>query len=176
MDAATAGLVGAAIGGGVALLKSVVDGWSQHRLEKAKADWARANVVGTELRAHVANAARELLAAQHSMEWLTSHTDPGSVLTSAVVENYHTEIHSIFPKLLGALATVSSIDETAYRELAALADRVFELDSAIAGALRKFAMSPTLASSEIAELRIEATELYRELPSTIAKIMKGLRV
>ena len=29
MDAATAGLIGAAIGGGVAILKSLVDSWSQ---------------------------------------------------------------------------------------------------------------------------------------------------
>ena len=81
MDPAVAGLVGAAIGGGVSILKSFVDGSSQRRLEKAKADWGRENAVATELRTHVSTVARELLAAQHSMEWLCSlHASDSGVL------------------------------------------------------------------------------------------------
>ena len=175
MDAATAGLIGAAIGGGVAIIKSFVDGWSQRRLERAKAEWARSNVVETELRAHVAAVARELLAAQHSMEWLCSLTDGGAVLSQAAVERYHAEIHATFPKLLGALATVSSVEDRVYRELSSLSDKVFELDGVIANALRAFDGSPPKASAEVAKQRSGATELYRELPRSVATIMKSVR-
>jgi hypothetical protein len=61
MDAAEAGLIGAAIGGGVAILKSWIDGRSQVKLEKAKAEWIKDNAVAAELRTHVATVARELL-------------------------------------------------------------------------------------------------------------------
>lgn len=37
MDSAVAGLIGAAIGGGVAILKSFIDGRTQLNLEQAKA-------------------------------------------------------------------------------------------------------------------------------------------
>jgi len=174
MDAATAGLVGAALGGGVAIIKSFVDSWSQRRLEKAKAEWARSGAVATELRAHVAAVARELLAAQHSMEWLCSLTDGGTVLSPAAVERYHAEIHATVPKLLGALATVSSVEDRVYRELARLSDDVFAQDKLIADALRTFDRSPSSASAEVAKQRSGATELYRELPVSIATIMKSV--
>lgn len=175
MDSATAALVGAAIGGGVAIIKSFVDSWSQRRLEKAKAEWVRSNAVETELRAHVATVARELLAAQHSMEWLCARTDGGADLSEAAVTRYQDEIHEGFPKLLGALATVSSVDDRVYRELSGLSDRVFELDGLIANALRSFEGSASGASAEIAKQRSRATELYRELPGSIATIMKSVR-
>jgi hypothetical protein len=112
--AAEAGLYGVAIGSGFTILKSWIDGRSQARLEKAKAEWSRDNAVATELRTHVATVARELFAAQHSIEWLCSKTDGNSELTKEDVERYDTEIHATFPKLLGALATVSSLNERAY--------------------------------------------------------------
>jgi hypothetical protein len=175
MDAAAAALIGAAIGGGVAILKSFIDGWSQRKLEKAKAAWSRDNTVGTELRGHVATVARELLAAQHSLEWVCSLTDQGRQLSASAVEGYHAEIHATFPKLLGALAAVSSLDDRAYRDLSELAEKVFAIDGAIADALRDFSGSPAIASGEVAKQRADATSLYRELPISIARIMKDLR-
>jgi hypothetical protein len=157
MDAAEAGLIGAAIGGGVAILKSAIDGWSQRKLEKAKAEWSRDNTVGAELRAHVATVARELFDVQHSIEWLCSKTDGNSELTKEDVERYDTEIHASFPKLLGALATVSSLNERAYNDLSVLAKHLFEIDGKIAGALRGFSTSTSKmdASVSVAKERKE---------------------
>jgi len=175
MDSGTAGLIGAAIGGGVAIINSLVTGWNQRRLEKAKVQWAREHAVETELRAHVATVARELLAAQHSMEWLCSLTDGQATLSPSDVERYHAEIHATFPKLLGALATVSSVSDRSYRDLAGLADQVFAVDGAIADALRGFRASPPTASAQVAKQRAAATKLYRDLPISVARIMKDLR-
>jgi hypothetical protein len=118
LDTAVAGLLGAAIGGGVAILKSFIDGRSQRNLEQAKAKWSREGTVATELRTHVATVARELLSAQHSMEWLCWQTQQGSKqLDEKAVTDYHGEIHATFPKLLGALAAVSSLNARAYNDV-----------------------------------------------------------
>ena len=175
MDAATAGLIGAALGAGATMLKTLVDGYSTRRLEAAKAQWARASVIDTELRTHVASVAKELLSAQHSMEWLCSLTDSGSTLTTTAVDTYHTEVHATFPKLLGALATVSSLNERTYRDLQVLADKVFAIDSTIADALRGHATSPAATSAHVAQQRVAATELYQSLPLSIARIMRDAR-
>jgi hypothetical protein len=175
MDAATAGLIGTAIGGGVTILTSLVNSHSLRRLEAAKAEWAQASLVDTELRSHVASVARELLAAQHSMEWLCSLTDGGAVLAPTAVDTYHAEIHATFPKLLGALATVSSLHDRASQDLLGLGDKVFAIDNTIAGALRGFPASPSTASLEVSKQRASATALYKSLPVSIARIMKDLR-
>src|SRR5262245_997229 len=175
MDSGTAGLIGAALGGGVAILNTFVTSRGQRRLEKAKAEWAHENAVRTELRGHVATVARELLAAQHSMEWLCSLTDEGHTLSASDVARYHDEIHTTFPRLLGALATVSAVSDRTYKKLAGLADQIFEIDGAIARALRGFPASASTASAQVAEQRNAAAGLYRELPVSVASIMKDLR-
>jgi hypothetical protein len=176
MDAAEAGLIGAAIGGGVAILKSWIDGRSQVKLEKAKAEWSKENAVAAELRTHVATVARELFAVQHSIEWLCSKTDENSELSVEDVDRYDTEIHTTFPKLLGALATVSSLNEQAYNDLSVLAFSLFKIDGKIARALRGFstAVSKMGASAMVANERGEVTRLWRELPVSISRIMKDL--
>lgn len=174
MDAATAGLIGAVLGGGVALVTSLIDGWNSRKLEAAKAQWGQEHAVGAELRGHVGAVARHLLSCQHSMEWLCALTDDGGVLTQKSVETYHREIHATFPKLLGGLATVSSLDSRLYAELERLAEEVFRIDGKIADALKKFDRAPAEASREVSTQRIDATELYRKLPREIGEIMKGV--
>jgi hypothetical protein len=176
LDAAVAGLLGAAIGGGVAILKSFIDGRSQRNLEQAKAQWSREGTVATELRTHVATVARELLSAQHSMEWLCWQTQRGSKqLDEKAVTDYHGEIHATFPKLLGALAAVSSLNARAYKELSVLADKVFAIEGKIAAALVDFKTSPHAATTGVAEQHVSATSLYRELPISLARVMKDLQ-
>jgi hypothetical protein len=156
MDAAIAGLLGAVIGGGVALLKSFIDGRTAHRLELDKARLAHRGAVETELR----------------MEWICSSTDGKSVLSGDKVSNYHAEIHESFPRLLGALAAVASLNDVAYKALLELANKVFKVDQQIAKALRDYENSPQMASANVSAHRNAATELYEELPRKIAEIMK----
>jgi hypothetical protein len=175
MEAATAGLVGAALGAGVTILKSLVDSYSLRKLESAKAQWTRAAAIDSELRTHVASVARELLSAQHSMEWLCALTDGDAVLSTPAVETYHAEIHATFPKLLGAMATVSSLNERVFQDLLVLADQIFVIDSEIAAALRGFPLSAPAASAKVARQRAAATTMYKTLPISISRIMRDMR-
>ena len=175
MDPAIAGLVGVVIGGGLTLLKSLVDARSQKQLERAKAEWTRENAVATELRSHISAVCKDILSFQHSMEWLCSATDGDGELTPAVIENYHAEIHTAIPKLLGALATVASIDEAAYAQCSAMAEEVFELDTKIASILRGYLSSSSATSKSIARLRAPVTILYKQLPPRIAQVLRRHR-
>ena len=175
MDATSAGLVGAIIGAIAVLANSVFNGRSQRQLEKIKADWSARSNVDNEFRAHVAMVARELMSAQHSMEWLCAHTDGGAQLDRKSVSTYHAEVHASFPRLLGALASVSTLDANAHRELFALAEKVFAVDAALAAALAGFRTSPTTASELVAAQRATATRLYRELPISIGRITADLK-
>jgi hypothetical protein len=180
MDAAVAGLIGSidgTIAGGVlGILTSLIQSRSQRALEQAKVEWERKSAVDTELRAHVATVARELLSAQHSMEWICWQVHDGSkILDNKAVDEYHKEIHVTFPKLLGSLAEVSSLDDRAYKELLALADKIFKIDIKIAEALREFKTSSQQASEAVSWQHKEAVSLYRQLPDDISKIMKDIR-
>jgi gas vesicle protein len=72
MDAAIIGLVGVLIGGIIssitAFVTSVLNNQHQLRLEKEKAIIARRDTLDKEIRSQVAEVAREMLSAQHSME------------------------------------------------------------------------------------------------------------
>lgn len=137
---------------------------------------SKESTVATELRTHVATVARELLAAQHSMEWICWQTQHGSkLLDEKAVTDYHGEIHATFPRLLGALAAVSSLDDRAYSDLSVLADKVFGIDGKIADALADFKTSPQVASNAVAEHHARATDLYRDLPVSLARVMRDLK-
>jgi hypothetical protein len=174
LDNAIAALIGAAIGGAITFLSTFVDRWSQRSLERKKVEWTREHMVDAEFREHVTAVARELLSAQHSIEWLCSKTGHGQPLHSKAVDDYHAEIHSAFPKLLGALAAVSTIDGRAYKELFGLAEKIFAIDSAIASSLQSFDTSPEAASAGVAKQRHAAAALYKSLPISINKIIVDL--
>jgi uncharacterized membrane-anchored protein YhcB (DUF1043 family) len=170
---AVAGLIGTVIGivltGVIGLAKTKMDASIQERLEKAKAKFSLDNAVAAELRTHVAMVARELFSVQHSIEWLYSQTDDNSQLTREDKLRYDGEIHTSFPKLLGALATVASLDRQTYDDFFVLAQGLFQIDNDIAKALRGFDASPGVASAAVAEQRTAATQEYRTLPKSIAR-------
>jgi hypothetical protein len=173
MDQAIAGLIGAAIGGSVGILTSLITSFTQRGLERQKAQLATQAALNQELRMRVSEVARSMLAAQHSMEWLCWHTHHATkLLESEVVSSYHAEIHAHFPELLGSLAAVAALDQRIYTALALLADMIFALDSKIASALAEFKTSPQKASEAVAQHYAEAVALYRSLPVDLAKIMR----
>jgi hypothetical protein len=109
------------------------------------------------------------------MEWLCALTDGDAVLSTPAVETYHAEIHATFPKLLGAMATVSSLNERVFQDLLVLADQIFVIDSEIAAALRGFPLSAPAASAKVARQRAAATTMYKTLPISISRIMRDMR-
>lgn len=166
-------VVGAIIGAGTAILNSYLSSRYQLKLENEKGLIARRDALSKELRGYVAEVAREMLSAQHSMEWVCWSAKKGRHLVNEeLVTQYHKEIHGTFPKLLGALANVSSLDVDAYKALAALADQLYKVDAKIADALAQYKVAPEQTAELIAQYYPDAFTLYQSLPLGFTKIMK----
>ena len=174
MDSAIAGLIGAVIGACVVILNSFISNRHQLNLEKEKSRLTQQAELSKELRDQIANVAQAMLLAQHSMEWVCWYAKEGSnVIDNSIISNYHREIHDCFPKLLGYLTVVASLDKNAYEKLASLAEKIYEIDSKIAKASVANKNEPEALSASLAECYPAATALYRTLPLEITKIMSA---
>jgi hypothetical protein len=146
----------------------------QLQLEGKKAALTRRETLDQELRSQVAEAGRGMLSAQHSMEWVCWYADQApKLLDKEIVTAYQKEIHVTFPKLLGDLAGVASLNQQIYESLASLASSVYSLDGKIAGALARFKKTPDESLKILQECYPETTRLYQELPISLARIMKA---
>ena len=172
MDSAIAGLLGAIIGASAGILGSIVTSHLQLKLEEEKTRLAQVSAVSSELRAEIKVTAQYMLSLQHSMEWVCwLATKDEALPDDETVAQYHKEIHETIPKLLGALAAVSSFDQTFYDELAPLADQLFSLDGQIADALVRYKAPPERAAV-IKDFYPEATKFYKKLPRQLSDIQK----
>jgi len=168
-------IVGAIIGGGTAILNSHLNSGYQLQLEKEKGLIARRDTLSKELRSCVAEVAREMLSAQHSMEWVCWSAAKGPHLVSEeLIAQYQKEIHGTFPKLLGALAAVSSLNVGSYKALAALAEQIYTVDEKIADAFAQYKTAPEQTVKLLVQYHPDAVALYRSLPLDLARIMKSV--
>jgi hypothetical protein len=175
MDSATAGLVGALIGAGIGFLGGQLTNLFQIRLEKQK--WLRSqqDTTSKAIREQIAQVSYQMLAAQHSMEWLTwrANHSPNS-LDEKMIRDYEQEIHQSFPALLGALTMIAALDVTIYRQLAEIAESLYAVDAQIAEALLCFGKEPVETSTRVGECLAQATALYQTLPMQIADVLKSV--
>jgi hypothetical protein len=177
MDAGLAALIGAIVGGIAAIAGSFIVGLTQVRTEKQKWLRSKQDEAAAQLRLQIAEVARKLLSAQHSMEWIAwyAHYAPQRV-TQEMVSNYEQEIHKAFPELLGALAVTAALSLDAYNRLTPLAEEVYDLDASISMALVNFKVSPLESAKGVSEALPKTGELYKRLPLRIAEILKVVEV
>ena len=77
MDAAVAGLIGAAIGAVAGLMGAFFTSIVQSRIEEKKWRRSKQDTLSKELRLQIAEVSRKMLVAQHSMEWITWYAREG---------------------------------------------------------------------------------------------------
>jgi len=180
MDQATAGLIGVAIGGIIsavtALTTSQLTTRNQLRLEREKAGIGRHETLLAELRSHIAEVAREMLSVQHSMEWVCWHAKQApNLIDTKLVTQYHKEIHTVIPQLLGSLAVVASIDQRVFEDLSVLADELYKIEGEVGRALANYRKSPHEALKTLEGCHPMVSELYQSLPPALAAIMRACK-
>ncbi len=174
MDAGLAALTGAIVGGMAAIAGSLIIGLIQIRTEKQKWLRAKQDESAAQLRFQIAEVARKMLSAQHSMEWIAWYAAyTPQHLSQEMASNYEREIHKVFPELLGSLAVTASLSLDAYNRLTPLAEEIYELDPRISRALVSFKVSPLESAKAVSATLPKATELYKQLPLQIAEILKA---
>ncbi len=171
MNAATAGLIGAAIGACAGLLGAIGTSYFQLTLEKEKAELSELAAVSGELRREVRSVAQQMLTLQHSMEWVcwSVARDPNSEYDKAA-SLYQSEAHESIPQLLGAMASVASLDRKTYEALQVVAEDLFVLEGQIAQALATRKLFQPRGFEAFRKSCNEAIDLYRELPERLAVI------
>lgn len=102
------------------------------------------------------------------MTWIAKY-DP-SALNADNIKRYDEEVHDAMPKLLGAMATVASLNLNVYEEMQRLCKRLYDLDATVAVSLRASRTSEH-AHHELERGWEEARELERVLPQQVAHFM-----
>jgi hypothetical protein len=179
MSKAETALTVAAIAAVAAFVGTVITAFVAIHNERQRAEATERAASVQELRSRTADVFGNLLAMQHSMEWLTWHAkqDPDSI--ASLKNNYETEVHRTYPELLGAMAITAALNLTLYSDLRVLVDQVYRLEGEVAVSLLK-AVRPgpkqTDGLLELTALNSAATRLYEELPVQLAEAMRKAAV
>ncbi len=92
----------------------------------------RKDVERQALRTQAAEVFRHIFVLQHEMEWLTWHAfNRPKNLDSRMTAAYESTVHDAYPKVLGAMAILASMNIDLYQRLAPMVDRIYEMDGEI---------------------------------------------
>jgi hypothetical protein len=127
-----------------------------------------------ELRTWTAEVFGFLFVLQHEMEWITWHARRVGEVTPESIKAYEAGIHAAYPKALGAMAVVASIDADLYQDLKIQADSLYDLESRVA--LAAISVPRGEANARLAPLYDEAVAFYTILPLELAKAMRNARI
>jgi len=137
IDAAIAGLIGAAIGAISSLMGALLGGWQQSRIERQRWFRARDDKLIHDLQLAIVELTRKLAAGIHSMQWFmwiaVYQPEKFSVEQfNEKLQGYNNEVHSLFPELTGSLMVIAALDKDMYNRMSPLVDEFMELDWQIA--------------------------------------------
>lgn len=177
MDPATAALTGASLGAATGFLSSYLGFRYQLRLEEKKSRIARDETLLKELRSYIAEVKKEMFSALHSMAWVAWHATkelnlPPTLINHELISQYHKEIHSVVPQLLGNLTVVASIDKRAYERLSNQWHELQKIDDKIADAFVNYQKSPEKSLTTLRGCHPEIMELYKSLPEKFADTLQ----
>lgn len=171
MTTAEAALIAAVIAGSVALTGHLLTNIVAIRNERLRQQQAAREARAAEIRSRTGDAFKQLLAIQHSIEWVTWHAkhDPESIRNPELVAAYDEEVHEAYPAFLGAFAAATSLSPTVHDDLKRLLDRVYYLDHEVALGLRAAQQSAKFAGA-IQDL----TRSYEEITQLLEYLLEQL--
>lgn len=175
MGQAEAAVLAAAIGGIAAVLGALVLGFVAVGNETRRRRWERADNERRALRAQAALVFEQVFVLQHEMEWLTwhAHRRPAAV-RSELTEAYEDAVHRAYPRLLGAMAVLASLDLKLYNLLLPLTEQLFALESDIGTEITRLGL-PDHAGEALAALQgmhSTVSALYRTYPPRLAEVLQ----
>jgi hypothetical protein len=176
MDAAVAGLIGAVIGAGLSLMGTLVSGWQESKLERAKWLRAREDQAIKDLRIAVADLARRLAAGVHSIEWLTwpakYQSDDLTVdQLDDKIRAYNQEVHGLFSELTGCLVVIAALDRQVYEQMRSLVQAFSSLDADVAMAASARGESLSESIEALVDCHAEAGRYFDSLHEAVAGIV-----
>jgi hypothetical protein len=154
------GLVGALIGAGAALAGIIVTGRRERRLAHER-----------EVRLAVADHAKALGSASHSIQWLVwkARFAPRDFSVDNLLLYDH-EIHAALAGLVGSLAVIAALDLDAYRRLQVVTDELYVLDDHVSRITASYRERPDRVLIELDQTYEPVMSYHRRLNQSVAEM------
>jgi hypothetical protein len=175
MTQSDAAVLAAGIGGFAALVAAFVAGAVALRNETRRRLTARQDTHMQALRTQAAEVFRQMFVLQHEMEWITWHAaNRPKSLSSEMTGSYESTVHDSYPKMLGAMAVLASMDVGLYYQLTPLMERLFEEEARIGELISGLGIrrKRSISLARLARRNGPVKKLYIELPPEMAKVMQ----
>lgn len=125
-----------------------------------------------ETRLAVAEVAKGIGVATHSISWLTWRAKyQPEHLSIDHVDAFDVDMHRLYPELTGSLAVLAALNKRVYESVRSLVGRVYDLDDRVAQATTSVRDQVEGAASTLAEFHSQAQELDRHLRDGLGDIM-----
>lgn len=165
----------AAIGGFAALVGALIAGGIALRNETRRRSAGRQDIERQALRAQSAEVFRYMFIFQHEMEWLTWHAvNRPKNLDSQITAAYEAAVHDSYPRLLGAMAVLASMDMGLYQRLTPMVDRIYQTEGQVGRIISGLESRRTRGGSlaKLKQLNEPVKALYVALPPEMAEAMR----
>jgi hypothetical protein len=174
MTEAGAAVAAAAIAAAAALVGVIASNAAALRNETRRRRAAVADAERQAIRSQAAEVFVHMFHMQHEMEWLTWHAvNCPERVDRSLGSAYENAIHAIYPRILGAMAVLASLDVVLYRKLRPVLDDMYDVDEKIGKEVCHVAQPErhVAAVARLADQHEAARAFYRDLPEKLAEFM-----
>jgi hypothetical protein len=171
MDAAVAGLLGAAIGALAGVIGSVLTAWQQNRMERERRQAAQRDESLKVQRQALLHLTELIATGTQAILWLSWAAGAKSNIRQEI-DVYETRMRGLLPQLVVAQAAAAAVTDEAFRHIVPLANNLTILDTKIGTAAAKFSEGDDKSRRLIAETKQEAIILA---DSTVLEVRAALR-
>jgi hypothetical protein len=175
MDAAVAGLIGAAIGALAGVIGSTLTAWQQNRAERERRQAARLDEFLKAERQALLNLAELVATGTQAMLWLAwAAVHKSSTEAQEEIDSYEARMRELLPRLLAAEAEAGSVSDDAFGRVNPLVDRLTVLDTEIGTAAAGFPENEDDARRQIAATKEKVLNLMSQTLTEIRTILRSL--
>jgi hypothetical protein len=175
MDAAVAGLLGAAIGALAGVVGATLTTWQQNRAERERRRAAQLDEFVKAQRQALLHLAELVAIGSQAMLWAAwaASTKSGPEVRQEI-DTYEARMRELLPKLLAAQAEAGSISDDAYKRVNPLVDQLTVLDTRIGTAASKLDDDEDEARTQIAATKGYALSLMSRTLDEIRTVLRSL--
>jgi hypothetical protein len=174
MDAAVAGLLGAAIGALAGVIGATLTAWQQNRAERERRRAAQLDEFVKTQRQALLHLGELVAIGSQAMLWAAwAASNKASLELRQEIETYEARMRELLPKLLAAQAEAGSVSDDAYRRVNPLVDQLTILDTRIGTAASKLDDEQE-SRRQIAETKGDALKLMDRTLDEIRKVLRDL--
>ena len=173
MDAAVAGLLGAALGSLTGLAGSLLTPRLQRRTEEAKWKQARADELWREERRALLELTTLLAEGCQALSWVGWAASAKSTeALRADLADYDARMRALLPKLMSAQAAAAGVSEGVFDRINPMVSQMYRLDLAIGNASVKLEEDAEAGRRALWEVREPADELGRHVVRQVASYLR----